>query len=420
MPDAIPLEAALKGIAEAMLIGLLVGAQRETQEGVHPGIRDFLLIGLVGGICGLLRSIPLAVAALATIGVLLAVFHYEERRKRTGITTEMAAVATFGLGFLTASPGLSFGPPLAIGVTIAVVVFLEMKTFLQRLVRETISEGEFNDTLRFIAVALVVYPLLPPGSYGPYNAVTPRQVWMFIILVSSIAYIGYFLRRFLGEEKGLAYTSVLGGLASTMAVTLQFARASRRHPEDTHTYWWATVMANTVQFPRTLVILLLVNTDLALVSLPPLAAMLAAGIALSWLLARAERAAGKHQLSVGGNPFRLRPALQFGVLFLGIVFLSKVAAIRLGTGALYGTSALGGVVDPATVAASVSDLLAVKQISLSTAEAAVLVALLANAILKLTLAAAFGCRGFAWRMAASMGVLFGLGGLTWWFTAPTP
>ncbi len=411
------LEAALTGIAEAMLIGLLVGAQRETQEGVHPGLRDFLLIGLVGGICGLLESIPLAVAALGTIGLLLAVFHYEERENRTGITTEMAAIVTFGLGFLTASRSLSYGPPLAIGVAIAVVAFLEMKAALQRLVRVTINESEFNDTLRFLAVVLVVYPLLPPGSYGPYQAITPRRVWMFIILVSSIAYVGYFLRKFLGEEKGLAYTSVLGGLASTMAVTLEFARASRQHPENNQTYWWATVIANTVQFPRTIVILFFVNTDLALVSLPPLGVMMAGGIVHSWLLARAERATGKHKLPVGGNPFRLRPALQFGALFLAIVFLSKVAAIRLGTGALYGTSALGGIVDPATVAASVSDLLGVKRISLWTAEAAMLVALLANTILKLALAC-LGSRGFAWRIAASIVMLFGLGGIAWWLTAP--
>ena len=74
---------------------------------------------------------------------------------------------------------------------------------------------------------LVIYPLLPQGSFGPYAFFSPRQVWMFVILISSISYVGYFLEKFLGEERGMLYTSVLGGLASTTAATLHFARESR-------------------------------------------------------------------------------------------------------------------------------------------------------------------------------------------------
>ena len=128
---------------------------------------------------------------------------------------------------------------MAIGVTIVVAAFLEARQRLHKLLRETITEQEFNATLAFVGVVLVIYPLLPTGSYGPYQFFNPRQVWMFVILISSISYLGYFLEKFLGEEKGLIYTSILGGLASTTAATLLFARLSKERPEETLGPWQA-------------------------------------------------------------------------------------------------------------------------------------------------------------------------------------
>ncbi|MBI3696520.1 MAG: MgtC/SapB family protein, partial [Acidobacteria bacterium] len=120
IPDTL---AAVRAIAQALLIGFLVGAQREASLGErHPGMRDFLLISLVGAICGLLRLPWLAATALASITVLLAVFHFQVT-ERSGITTEMAAVATFCFGYLTTTPYAT----LAVGMAIVVVAFLEAK-----------------------------------------------------------------------------------------------------------------------------------------------------------------------------------------------------------------------------------------------------------------------------------------------------
>jgi uncharacterized membrane protein (DUF4010 family) len=93
------------------------------------------------------------------------------------------------------------GAPLSIGATIVVVAFLEAKAWLHKLVRETITEREFNDTLIFLALILVIYPVLPEGQFGPYGFIEPRKIWLFVILVSSISYVGYFLEKFLGTSR---------------------------------------------------------------------------------------------------------------------------------------------------------------------------------------------------------------------------
>lgn len=396
MPPEIAFGDAAGHLAAALLVGVLIGGQREATPGSHPGLRDFLLITLAGGVCGVLGNAWLSAAVLLGIAALLAIFHFEEREQRSGITTELAGISAYLLALLAASPQVSWGRPVAIGIAILAAVFLEAKQRLQHLLRETITESEFNATLTFVTVVLVVYPLLPPGAFGPYQFFAPRQIWMFVILVSSISYCGYFLEKFLGQERGLVYTSVLGGLASTTAATLHFARLSRQDPQATRELLRGFLIANSVQFPRTLLILAVVNRDLALASAWPLGLMTLAGACMAALAPRpdVQSPRARHE-----NPFRLAPALRFGALFTAIAFLTKLAIARAGPEAFLGTSLIGGLVDVATVIAPASDLLSAQRLSLQTAEYAVLAALAANGALKLGLAAFNGAKGFSVRVA---------------------
>jgi uncharacterized membrane protein (DUF4010 family) len=422
VPTNITVTSAVEALASALLIGLLIGAQREEASAAYaqgkgpvpPGLRDFLLMSLAGGVCGLLGSPVLAAGALVGIAALLAVYHYEARQDRAGITTEIAGVATFTLAFLSASSQFSFGRPLGIAVTLVVVVALEAKQRLQKFARETITESEFNATLAFIALVMVIYPLLPAGAYGPFSFFSPRQVWMFVILISSISYVGYFFEKFLGEEKGLLYTSVLGGLASTTAATLHFARLSKDRPQDTAGLWRAFAIANTVQFPRTLLIVALISRELAWLLLWPLLVMTLCGMLLFEMSRRWPHRIVEGVRMASGNPFRIQPALRFGVLFTAIVFVTKAATARVGTGALYGTSLLGGLIDVATVVAPAADLLGASRVSGNQAAIAVLLALGSNAVLKIAVAALAGTSSFALRVSATFALWAAAGVAAFW------
>jgi uncharacterized membrane protein (DUF4010 family) len=411
MPGQLP--NALTGLAEALLIGLIVGAQREAaQHERQAGVRDFLLIALTGGICGALQNAWLTVAALLAIAMLLAVFHWRAG-ERTGITTEMAAVATFCLAFLASTPGQPFGALLAVGGAVVVVAFLEAKRSLHKFIRETMTETEFDDTIRFLAIIFIIYPILPRGEYGPYGFFVPRTIWLFVILISSISYVGYFLQKFLGVRKGLGWTAVLGGLASTTAATVAFARDTAKEPAEQGNYWHASVIANAIQFPRVLVVLYVVNANLARASLGILLAMTAAGLLFGMLLLRRGKQETASRPVPLGNPFRLLPALKFGALFAIILFLSKAAAAEVGGDAIYWASAVGGAVDVDAIAVSLAGLLAGGSISAGAALAALLLALLMNAVVKSLLAAYAGSVQFGCRVASGFGVMFGVGGLAW-------
>jgi uncharacterized membrane protein (DUF4010 family) len=412
MPPQI-LPSAIVAIAEALLIGFLIGAQREASQGEgHPGVRDFVLIALIGAVCGLLQNPWLTVAALASVTAMLAAFYFQVK-PRLGITTELAALTTYCLAFLAASPVNPLGEQLAIGLAIVVVGFLEAKKALHKLVRETVTETEFNDTLRFLAIIFIVYPILPEGDFGPYLFLSPRRIWTFVILVSSVSYAGYFLQKFLGARRGLKLTGILGGLASTTAATASLARSSAEAPESQPLYGQAAVLANAMQFPRIILLLYVVSPVLANATLVPLLCMTLAGLLLGLLIGRKSGVeAGSSSLALR-NPFRLLPALKLGLLFGLILFASKAASAAFGTDALYWASGLGGSLDADAVALSLSDLLAHGSATVAMSTAGVFLALLANAVVKTVIAFYAGTRAFGWAVAAGFAAMFAAGLLGW-------
>jgi len=293
------------------------------------------------------------------------------------------------------------------------VALLEAKRWLHKLVRETITETEFDDTLRFLAIIFIVYPILPEGRFGPYEFLAPREIWAFVILVSSVSYVGYFLEKFLGARRGLRLAGIVGGLASTTAATAAFARSSKEEPENEALYAQAAVLANAMQFPRLLLILEVVNPTLAWAVAGPLAGMTAAGLLTGFLLSRAGPAVSVHA-AASNNPFRLRPALKFGVLFGVILFAGKAASSAFGSGAVYWTSSLGGSLDADAVAMSLTDLLGRRTITASAGAAALLLALAANAVIKTMIAFYAGAASFTRTVAAGFAAMAAAGLFVWW------
>ena len=95
---------------------------------------------------------------------------------------------------------------------------------------EGISDQEYIDTLSFLGLIFIIYPLLPTGAYGPFGFFEPRKIWLFVILVSGVSYVGYFLTKYAGDERGALLTAVVGALASTTAYTIGISRAVEEAP----------------------------------------------------------------------------------------------------------------------------------------------------------------------------------------------
>jgi uncharacterized membrane protein (DUF4010 family) len=394
-------------MGESLLIGLIVGIERESdKEERHAGLRDFVSIGLAGGLCGILEQPWLTAAALAALTAMLVIFRIQNPQ-RTGITTELAAVVTFLLCVLAASRGLAFGAPLAIAITVVLALFLDAREPLRRLARETLSDQEYWDTLRFLAVIFVILPILPDRDFGPYRGFNPYRTWIFVILVCGINFLGYFFQKFLGPRRSLALTAVVGGIGSSTASTLAFARLAAAQPESEKQWICAAVLANVVLNARVAAILWLAGGSLLLNVWPLLALMTAAGLLWTWRLRPAASGGSRPEPVLRlGNPLRLVAAIKFGLLFAAVRFLARAADAVYGSSGVLASSAAGGSIDVDAIIFSVAGLFRENRLPAGPAVAAILLALAANALVKTALAwYAAGAR-FARHVGAGFALMF--------------
>src|SRR5262245_6170318 len=262
----------------AALIGLAVGIEREWSghaSGPHArfaGVRTFFLLGIISGTAGLLihGRVQLTGAILLAAGAALSIAAYvmTARRDAASIeaTTETAAIAVLAIGALAGTGALK----LAAGVGAVIVFALREKTALHRLV-DRIDEVELRAAFQFAILALVILPLLPTGPYGPLGGVEPRKLWLVVLILSGLSFMGYVARRLIGTSHGYTVTGLLGGVISSTATTLTFSRRSRDHQALGIPLAIGVIGACTVLLVRVLVVTLALNRSLALPLIPFLA-----------------------------------------------------------------------------------------------------------------------------------------------------
>lgn len=324
-PDLAPL-------ALALAIGLLVGLERgwsarDAEPGTRvAGFRTFGLLGLAGGLAALL-PVPLAAILLAG-GVALVIAGYVrssgEPHSRSA-TGALAGIVTLGLGWFAASGhGVE-----ALAVAAVMVLILGLRHRLHGLLRG-ISPAEMEAIGRFAIVALVILPLMPDRAMGPLDAWNPRQLWLVVVLVLGLSFLGYVLARRLGPGKGLLVTAAVGALVSSTAVTAAYARRLREPDPPAMALAAGISIAAVVMFARILLLTgLLVPAALPALALAMLPA-LAVQVLLSALLVRragASETAGPIRL---GNPLDFPPALGLAAMVAGLILLSRWLIERFG------------------------------------------------------------------------------------------
>jgi uncharacterized membrane protein (DUF4010 family) len=410
MPDLTGPNSPVVGFILALTIGFLVGRTREPDPKgpPRPGMRDFLIIALLGAVAGHLGNVAIAIAMFGgTIGAILVM--RLQHPERNGITTELAAVATFVLGALCLTADRQFGA----GLGIVLAAILAERDQLRSFVRNAISDREFIDTLSFLALIFIIYPLLPAGSYGPFGFFEPRKIWLFVILVSGVSYVGYFLTKFTGGERGALLTAIVGAIASTTAYTTGVSNAVAEAPESAVPAARYALIANSILFPRMLLLVAVVSPTLAIAASFAFGAMMFAGFASAVLLARAPAKKDKKSRetvdSSFHNPFSIRPALQFGVVFTIVLLVTRIAKNYAGYSGQMVVSAISGLVDVDAISLTLAGFVQAGTSAVRDAVIGLTLAAGVNAIFKSAIARTSHQPAFYLRLMAGFVIMFAVG-----------
>lgn len=394
------LESLIVRLGLSFVIGLLVGLERGWRERDAPagsrtaGIRTYGIAGLLGGILAALSQALEngAVFALGFFGfaIVFGWFKWQEEKQAGtfSVTGAVAALAVFGLGGLAVAG--DYRAAAAGGVALAGV--LASREALHGLLAR-ISWIEVRSLLLLAGMTAIVLPLLPNRTLDPWGGVNPWQIWFFTVLTAAISYGGYIAVRIFGPGKGVLISGLAGAVVSSTAVTVAFARrAAAGEP-----LWPLAAGANLaamISVLRVLVVVAIVKPELAFaVAAPALVAALVFGVAGTVLLRRnSDAISGETRL---GNPFDLGPLLLFAASFAVVAAISAALTQSFGSAGVVVTSGISGILD-VDVAALSAARMAGNAIPVPTAAAAVLLAIVLNAVARVAAAFAIG----PWRYAA--------------------
>jgi uncharacterized membrane protein (DUF4010 family) len=415
--------AVVPSFALALLIGALVGIEREKRKveeggvGAH-GLRTFILLaelGAVGGYLAARLSSPwVLVATLAAATAAVVAGYVQEGRVRPdslGLTTEVAAVVVCLLGAL-----VTLGQPgLAVVLGIATAATLAYKQPLHALIR-ALGWSDVYAGLRLLVATFVVLPFLPDRAVDPWGALNPHSLWKLVLLIASLSLVGYAATRLLGADRGAALTGLTGGLASSTAVTLSFARRSRDEagtaPAPAPALACGILLAWAVMFGRVLVEVLVVNRDLVGKVAIPFAAMGLAALAAAGVLyregsrVRTAPAASGPEVPLR-NPFSLASAAKFAAFFALVLLVVKLAQGRLPGAGVYVVAAIAGLTDVDAITLSMAQY--AKTGSPQVAVTAIGIAALSNTLTKCVLVAVLGSPALRKPTIVATGLVFAAG-----------
>lgn len=368
-------------------LGMLLGLEREWSN-KSAGIRTFTLTSLIGAAAMSLDEIVLLAlggilvilqAGLLGVQGLIAQLNesVNDSEFSLSLTTSTSLLVAYAVGILVGAGHTLVGVVIGITSSFLLVLRGELHGFVEQLSREEVrSAGEFA------IIAFVVYPLLPTGTFGPWDAINPRLIWTLVIAVSGIGFINYIVMQRYGG-KGIAVTGFFGGLVNSTAVIGEIAGRAKSNVSITKLAVGTILIADAAMAVRNLAIIVVFVPKSAVSVGLPLGLIAISGIALALYDNDWE---GELNLDFD-SPFSSANALKFGLLFLGVLVLTAGAQRFFGTTGFLLTSFLSGMVSSGTTTTTAVSLSSTGQITPAVAAQGVLAGTLSSILIKVGFAA---------------------------------
>ncbi|WP_203344284.1 MgtC/SapB family protein [Vibrio fluvialis] len=392
----------------ALLLGAIVGTQRgwvarNNVEGSRvAGIRTFSLVGLYGGLSAILAAhyspLLLGFALLALVVLASIAFVLKQRKSQDiSITGVVSLLVTFVLGSLA----VSGEPVLAAAAAVITAVVLDNKKELHEALQK-LQEYELDAALRLMLISIVMLPLLPNQSYGPWQALNPYEIWWMVVLIASISFLGYFAIKIGGAKRGVLFTSVFAGFSSSTALTLQFSNLSRDQPTISPLLASGILLCCGTMFPRLLIVASLINTELTPILWPVIVVMMIGLYIPAWFIWRSTDVDFNEDQSANHkNPLALQSALWFGVILAIIMLLAHALSDWFGQAGTLALSAVSGITDVDAITLALGRQ-STHSLDAYTAAMGIIIAASVNTLVKMGMVISIGDRGLWVRVAPAM------------------
>jgi uncharacterized membrane protein (DUF4010 family) len=395
----------------SLLLGLLVGLQRQHVLAPLGGIRTFPLVTVFGTVCALLAGtfggwvVGAGLVGVVATAISGRVTQQDHGDDHTGLTTAMAMPLMYAVGAYLVNGDWSVA--VVVGGTVAVL--LEMKLELHGIVAR-LGDADIKAIMQFVLISFIILPVLPNQTYGWYDVLNPREIWWMIVLVVGMSLGGYIVWKFFGQHAGTVLGGILGGTISSTATTVSFARRSRIAPSSVRAASTVIMISTTVSLVRVAIEMVVVGQDSMRKAVAPMTVLILSALLLcmvEWFGSRKENEAISQQT----NPTELKSALVFGMLYAIILFAVAAAKIHFERTGLFVVAGLSGLTDMDAITLSTSRMVSARRLTADTGWKLIVSAAMANLIFKAVLVAMLGHRKLLVRVVILFGLLIIVGGV---------
>lgn len=405
-------------LAIAFGLGMLVGLQRQKSDHEMAGVRTFTLISIMGVVSAFLArdfDNPFILPVLGLcITALLVTANVIKLKKLNdtdiGQTTEVAALLMFAVGaYLVMGDRM-----VAVIVGSSMAILLYVKEHLHNFI-ENLKEKDLAAIMTFVGISLVILPLLPDKTYGPLDVLNPRNIWLMVTLIVGISVVGYFIYKFVGKKVGIISNGILGGLISSTATTVSYARKTKDAESINKMAAFVITAASAVALIRVLVeVGVVIPEKLPEIVLPLITVFVLMALLCIGLFYIISKNGGGEEMPEPKNPAQFKSALIFGLLYGGILLAVAFTKQEFGNEALYVVAIISGLTDVDAITLSLSQLMKGGGLNTSTGWRLILLATLSNLLFKGIMAAVLGTRQLAKWIGISFGITIAFGLLLMW------
>ncbi|MBB6680483.1 MgtC/SapB family protein [Aequorivita sp. 609] len=404
-------------------LGMLVGLQRQKSDHEMAGVRTFTLISLMGVVSAFLARdfnnpfiLPVLGICLTALLVTANVIKLKKSNETDiGQTTEVAALLMFAVGaYLVMGDRV-----IAVIVGGSIAILLYLKEHLHGFI-EKLEEKDLAAIMTFAGISLVILPLLPDKTFGPLDVLNPRNIWLMVTLIVGISVIGYFIYKFVGKKVGIISNGILGGLISSTATTVSYARKTKETKSINKLAAFVISAASAVAMVRVLVeVGVVVPEKFSELFLPLIAVFVVMAIICVGLFYIISKNGGDDKMPEPENPAQFKSALIFGLLYGAILLAVAFTKQEFGNDALYVVAIISGLTDVDAITLSLSQMMKSGGLNTSTGWRLILLASLSNLAFKGVMAAVLGTRQLAKWIGISFGITIAFGLTIMWLWPDT-
>ncbi|MDD4930036.1 MAG: MgtC/SapB family protein [Gallionella sp.] len=391
---------ALPQFITSLSIGLLIGLERERNPSAKAGLRTFALVAVFGTLAALLSTklgspFLLIAGMLAVAGMIISAYtHNTESQDDPGTTTVIALLISYSLGAMIWYGLAKLAVMLAIGITALLYFKPELRGFSQKLTRRDLVA-----VLQFSVLTFIVLPILPDQDYGPYQAFNPHQAWLMVVLISGISLAGYAALHVAGTRYGALFLGIFGGLASSTATTMIYAKHSKTNQTMLNLAASVIVIASLVVVLRLMVVSAVVAHGVLPSLLPILSAGLLSGLAIALYNWRKMSHETELYVPETRNPAELHTAIGFGVLYVAVLLGSAWMKDVAGSHGLYVVAFVSGLTDVDAITLSSLRLFNLGQLSEQQTVTSIAIAFVSNLAFKFGMVLFLGGKSLAKQVA---------------------